>query len=303
MANVLCIVTSPRKNGYTYQAFKAVTDEIEKTGARVEEIFLARRKINPCVSCFHCVRDDNHLCCQDDDMGKNGELMDKIKKADALFIADPVYCWSNTARSQTFMERMYPLLWTTQINGIPFGVVCCASNQGMMHEASRQFCKLAFTYKMAWINGLDIHLADFENKLKQCKKLGKELGEAAIDARTNGRKKMTEAELVKSYVGERWNPIYGYLKNLTGGTFAWNQSLPYLALANENFQKEEAKAELEKTVNYLKEMLQAWKLKDMTACIELFPKVSSSWTSATWMEFLEDSVIGTKKPKAYRAEK
>ncbi len=301
MAKVLCILTSGRKNGYTSQVYAAAVDGMKKTGVEVDEVWLPKYQVNPCLSCFCCVRDEEHNCVQKDAMGKDGELMNKLRSANALFIADPVYYWSSTARSATFLERMYPNLWNGMLGGLPFAVVSCASNQGFMHEAIRQFCKISFTMKMKWVGGLPVHLADFRNALMQAEYLGTKLAKAAIEDETNGRISPKDSDISREYMGYNWDPIWGYIKNLTQGTFAWENSLPAKALAEGRFEKPEAIEALEKTVELLRLTIEAYRLGDLARCCELFPDLTSAWTSATWLEFLQDNVIGAAKPKAYRS--
>jgi len=302
MARVLSILTSTRKHGFTAQAYRAALAGMRKENVEIYEVWLPHYELRPCNSCFACIRDEEHLCIMNDDMGQRGEgaLYKKVQSAHAIFLADPVYCWSNTSRSQLFFERLYTNLWTGALHGIPFGSISCASNQGMMHQASRHLCMLSYTYKMEWIDGLDIHVADFENKLKSCEYLGQQMAKAAIRVQRDGPNKLNTQEHTYSYMGHKWNPIYDYIYNLTQGTFDWSKSLPYLALSEKRFRVPEAIELLEETCDKLKEMIAAWNAQDLTACTVIFNGLSAAWTGATWKEFLEDNVVGAGKPRAYK---
>jgi len=302
MTRVLSILTSNRKTGFTGQAFWAAVAGMRKEKVEVDEVWLPQYDLRPCTSCFACIRDEEHRCVQTDDMGQMGEgaLMQKVKTANAIFLADPVYCWSNTARSQLFFERLYPFMWTGTLQGIPFGSVSCAGNQGMMHEASRQFCKLAYTYQFEWIGGLDIHRADLENKLKSCEYLGRQIAQAAIRVEQDGPIKLNHQELTHAYMAHKWDPVYAYIYNLTQGTFDWSKSLPYLALSENRFQDPEAIELLEVVCDKLKDMIRAWNEQDLNTCTFIVNELSAAWTGATWKEFLEKKIIGAGKPSAYR---
>ncbi len=93
------IVGSPRKNGnteiLTEHALKAIAEE----GLDTELIRLAGLDIRPCDACMVC-RDDEQ-CPIDDDLFP---LYTKIKEAEAIILASPVYFGSATALLKAFME-------------------------------------------------------------------------------------------------------------------------------------------------------------------------------------------------------
>ncbi len=101
---VIGIVGSPRKNGnteiLTAHALKAVKEE----GLDTELIRLAGLDIKPCNACMVC-RSEGHAeqCPIKDDLAP---LYAKVKEAEAVILASPVYYGSATALIKAFMERV-----------------------------------------------------------------------------------------------------------------------------------------------------------------------------------------------------
>ena len=94
------IVGSPRKNGNTEILTRHTLKAIEDEGLDTEIIRLAGLDIRPCDACMVCR--DEERCPIDDDLFP---LYTKIKEADAIILASPVYYGSATALLKAFMER------------------------------------------------------------------------------------------------------------------------------------------------------------------------------------------------------
>jgi len=94
------IVGSPRKDGnteiLTRHALKAIAEE----GLNTELIRLAGRDIRPCDACMACR--NGGQCPIDDDLLP---IYDKMKAADAIILASPVYFGSATATIKALMDR------------------------------------------------------------------------------------------------------------------------------------------------------------------------------------------------------
>ena len=94
------IVGSPRKDGNTEiltgHALKAIAEE----GLDTELIRLAGRDIRPCDACMVCR--NGGQCPIDDDLLP---IYDKMKAADAIILASPVYFGSATATIKALMDR------------------------------------------------------------------------------------------------------------------------------------------------------------------------------------------------------
>lgn len=94
------IVGSPRKNGNTEILTQHTLEAIEEEGLDIELVRLAGRDIRPCNACMVCR--DEERCPIDDDLFP---LYARIKEAEAIILATPVYYGSATALLKAFMER------------------------------------------------------------------------------------------------------------------------------------------------------------------------------------------------------
>ena len=109
---VIGIVGSPRKNGntelLTAHTLKAVAEE----GLDTELIRLAGLEIRPCNACMVCQKEER--CSIEDDLFP---VYLKMKQADGIILASPVYFGSATALIKALIERTgYISRW----NGDPF---------------------------------------------------------------------------------------------------------------------------------------------------------------------------------------
>jgi multimeric flavodoxin WrbA len=97
---VIAVIGSPRKHGNTEilaeQALKAVAEE----GLETEIVSLAGKDIRPCIACMACVKQEK--CSQNDDLMP---VYEKMKTADGIILASPVYYGSCTALLKGLMER------------------------------------------------------------------------------------------------------------------------------------------------------------------------------------------------------
>ena len=109
---VIGIVGSPRKNGNTELLTKHTLKAISEEGVDTELIRLAGLKIKPCTACMACK--EQEICSIKDDLFS---IYLKMKEADGIILASPVYFGSATALIKALMERVgYIALW----NGEPF---------------------------------------------------------------------------------------------------------------------------------------------------------------------------------------
>ncbi|MFC1862265.1 flavodoxin family protein [Chloroflexota bacterium] len=95
------VVGSPRKNGNTAILTRHTLKAIAEEGLETELIALAGLDIQPCNACMVC-RQGEERCPIDDDLFP---LYLKLKEADAIILASPVYYGSATALLKAFMER------------------------------------------------------------------------------------------------------------------------------------------------------------------------------------------------------
>ena len=96
----LAIVGSPRRNGNTETLCKHTLKAIEESGIDTELISLADSDIQPCDACNVCKKEES--CPIEDDLFP---IYIRMKEADAIILASPVYFGSATAQIKALMDR------------------------------------------------------------------------------------------------------------------------------------------------------------------------------------------------------
>lgn len=298
MATVLAMLASGRSNGFTASVLDAAARGAQRVeGVHVQQVRLHSYQFGPCTSCFHCIRDEAHECILRDAMGADGELMAKVKRANAWILADPVHFWGPSAQCHLFIERCYPFVWSARLEGMPFASISCASNQGMQRLANQGLCKWAFTLGLRYVGGLPVHTAYIDQARREAEELGQRLGRAAVvDAQ--GRRRYPDQERYVDYLDAPWRPLEPYLDNLTRGTMAYERSL--IAQGLDTFGRQEAILLLEEAREQLEAALALYREGRQTDACRHLVKASALWTHATWKEFLEEDVVKADVPAAYR---
>lgn len=103
MVKILGVCGSPRKAATEYVLREALEAAASIEGVETDIITLRGKKINFCIHCDKCVRDNSPYCTlYDDDMK---DLYDKFYEADGYIIASPVYEMGITGQLATFLNR------------------------------------------------------------------------------------------------------------------------------------------------------------------------------------------------------
>ena len=303
MANVLAILLSPRKTGFTSGLLDSAIKGAENNPKiSIDYVRAYDYDFGPCTACSSCIRHPENYCVLNDDMGRRGEgaLFQKVLKANALIIAQPVYCWGSTAKTHLFIERLYPFLSHNNLHGLPFASISCAGNQGMMHIADVELAKWAFTMKFLYIEGLPVHTVYYDEALKHAQYIGKKIAEAAVNDENEGRHHLSDEESWFYYMDKPWNAFEHYLSNLTRGTNKLENSLIEYALAQETITNLNARGMLEEALEALKETINAKNLFDYSRAQKQLLKASALWTHATFIENCEKLGIKAEMPEGYR---
>ncbi len=107
---LLIVLGSPRKNGNSTILAAEAAKAAKAAGASVETVCLQALHIKACTACDACQRKPGSGCVIRDDMQ---QVYPKLKQADALLLATPIY-WANmSAQMKTFMDRCYALATPT----------------------------------------------------------------------------------------------------------------------------------------------------------------------------------------------
>ena len=102
--NVLIFKGSPREHGNSSMLADRAAEGAKFTGAEVESFFLHHLDIRACDACDTC--QDTGVCILMDDMQM---LYQKLRDADAIVIASPIYWFTMSAQTKLFIDRWYAL--------------------------------------------------------------------------------------------------------------------------------------------------------------------------------------------------
>ena len=106
MVKILGVCGSPRNASTNFSLKMALKAASEVEGVEVELVELRGRKINFCIHCNKCVKDEVNYCkIYNDDMN---ELYEKVYQADGFIMASPVYEMNITGQMATFFNRFRP---------------------------------------------------------------------------------------------------------------------------------------------------------------------------------------------------
>ena len=104
MKKILVIQGGGRPNGNTARLTARFCDGARDAGHEVEVISLAKYPVNGGLGCNACRY--GKPCVQKDSFN---DLAPKIKEADCLVFASPLYFWTISAKLKAFIERFYCL--------------------------------------------------------------------------------------------------------------------------------------------------------------------------------------------------
>jgi multimeric flavodoxin WrbA len=102
---VLVLKGSPREKGNSSLLADQVADGAKSAGAKVESFHLHNMDIRPCDACDACQGTDAD-CIIEDDMRI---LYPKLRSADAVVVASPIYWFTMSAQTKLCIDRWYAL--------------------------------------------------------------------------------------------------------------------------------------------------------------------------------------------------
>lgn len=102
MKNILVIQGGGRPKGNTAQLVDYFIKGVEEAGHKAEWISLLKNEVKGCLGCNACRY--GKPCIQKDSFN---EIVPKIKNADCIVFASPLYFWTVSARIKAFIERFY----------------------------------------------------------------------------------------------------------------------------------------------------------------------------------------------------
>ena len=135
---VLILSGSPRKGGNSDILCDQFLQGAEDAGHTVEKVFIGDKKINYCIACDVCRR-NNGICAYKDDMP---ELLDKMIQADVIVMASPVYFYTLNAQMKTVIDRTYAKY--TKISNKDFYIIMTAATSNKASLESTLACFRGF---------------------------------------------------------------------------------------------------------------------------------------------------------------
>ena len=144
--NVLILNGSPRKNGNTSNALRAIEDGL-KARHTVESLNVYDFTFKPCRNCDACKRNGGSCVMPDDTV----PIINKVAAADLVIFGSPVYWWGISAQLKDVVDKFYsrddasakPTLRTKK----KIGIVACGadalSNPGIrrVRSCSERSCR------------------------------------------------------------------------------------------------------------------------------------------------------------------
>lgn len=102
--NVLIIGTSPRKKGNSNRLAEEFKKGAESAGNKPEMVYLCDKNIGFCRGCLACQK--TKKCVIKDDAN---EIIEKMKTAEVIVWATPVYYYEMSGQMKTMIDRSNPL--------------------------------------------------------------------------------------------------------------------------------------------------------------------------------------------------
>ncbi|KAA6311127.1 2-amino-4-deoxychorismate dehydrogenase [termite gut metagenome] len=100
---VVAINGSPNEKGNTAYALSLIGEELEQAGIGFEVIHVGDKRIRGCMSCHRCFEESKCVYFTEQER----VWLDKMKAADALILASPVYFGGIAGTMKSFLDRIF----------------------------------------------------------------------------------------------------------------------------------------------------------------------------------------------------
>ena len=139
---MIVVSAAPRmEKGNTQALLNPFLVGARQEGADIDFVTLGEKEINQCIGCFTCYATTPGECVHNDEMV---DLTERIRAADTMVLATPVYLDGMTALAKTFMDRLVVFLdpHFTQ------------DSQGFIHPMRWKFPERIFLFSVCGYPGL-----------------------------------------------------------------------------------------------------------------------------------------------------
>lgn len=124
---ILAILASPRK-GNTHRVLQQINDSTDSIDMQI--IHIASQNIKHCVGCEKCIT--NGDCVLKDDMDS---IMQKMKSADAIILASPIYMGNISGDLKVFIDRTCKWFHRQELIGKPLLGILTTVKSGLSRGA------------------------------------------------------------------------------------------------------------------------------------------------------------------------
>jgi multimeric flavodoxin WrbA len=105
---VIVINAAPRmETGNTQVVLNPFLVGLRQEGTQLDIVLLGKKNIKRCAGCFTCYVKTPGKCVHEDDMPA---LVERVRNADVLLLATPIYLDSMTSLAKTFIDRLVVFL-------------------------------------------------------------------------------------------------------------------------------------------------------------------------------------------------
>lgn len=156
MKKILVVQGGGRPKGNTARLIDSFVKGAAEAGHSVEVVSLIKNEVKGCIGCNACRY--GKPCIQKDAFN---EMVPKIKGADCIVFASPLYFWTLSSRIKAFIERFYCL--AQEDDAPPFGryekypVKDCALLMTSADNFFWTFQQAESYYKFALVNYIGFH--------------------------------------------------------------------------------------------------------------------------------------------------
>ncbi len=178
MSNVVILVGSVRKNGNTARLAQSFAEGAANNN-NVEIVSVADYNVNPCIGCNSCFTREGNQCFQDDDMV---QIYEKLRNADIVVIASPVYFYGISAKLKAIVDRLHtPMRHTFHIKKLGLLLVGAAELANLFDPIIMQYQMVLDFFRLESIGTIlvrgikDIGDIKGSSALKEAYELGKSI--------------------------------------------------------------------------------------------------------------------------------
>jgi multimeric flavodoxin WrbA len=180
------------KKGFTNSCINYIFEGARKAGADCQSVILSEMKIIDCTACERCHDKDHYLKCINHDIDDIAMIFNKMKDADIIIFATPVYILTMSGLFKKFIDRYF----SAGNNNI----LCLADNGLLFHHIDKEIFSKPF---VSLVCGNNLEEAAYSNTINYFKNYSMFLDAKQV------------AMLVRKSAALFNNPINEMIKNKT----------------------------------------------------------------------------------------